>query len=99
MRRILTIVYSAFLLILLANYIYYKNLYNKQIDYVVKLLDRQVQTVGFAVDSTDSRFSSDLNKIGINYKDLGQFFTSPQSQATAMVKEKLKMFFSKYNDI
>ena len=99
MRRILIIVYSAFLLILLANYIYYKNLYNKQIGYVVKLLDRQVLTLGFAVDSTDGRFSSDLNKIGINYKDLSQFFTNPQSQATATVKEKMKLFFSKYNDI
>ncbi len=99
MRRILIIVYSAFLLILLGNYIYYQNLYNKQINYVVKLLDRQVQTLGFAIDSTDGKFSSDLNKIGIDYKDLGQFFTNPQSQATESVKEKMKLFFSKYNDI
>ncbi len=98
MKRILILVYSAFLLILLANYIYYKNLYNKQINYVVKLLDAQVQAVGFAVDSTDNLFSSDLNKIIIS-QDLSQFFTNPQSQGMAMVREKMKIFFSKYNDI
>ncbi len=54
MRRILILVYSAFLIILLANYFYYKNLYNKQINYIVKLLDRQVQTVGLSVDSTNN---------------------------------------------
>ncbi|HZY26098.1 MAG TPA: response regulator [Bacteroidales bacterium] len=98
MKRILILVYSAFLLILLANYIYYKNLYNKQINYVVKLLDAQVQTVGFAVDSTDNLFSSDLNKI-IHGDEVSQFFTNPQSQDMAMVREKMKLFFSKYNDI
>ena len=98
MKRILILVYSAFLLILLANYIYYKNLYNKQINYVVKLLDAQVQAVGFAVDSTDNLFSSDLNKIIID-EDLSQFFSNPQSQGMEMVREKMKLFFSKYNDI
>lgn len=98
MKRILILVYSAFLLILLANYIYYKNLYNKQINYVVRLLDAQVQAVGFAVDSTDNLFSSDLNKIIIS-QDLSQFFTNPQSQGMSMVREKMKLFFSKYNDI
>ena len=98
MKRILILVYSAFLLILLANYIYYKNLYNKQINYVVKLLDAQVQTVGFAVDSTDNLFSSDLNKI-IHGDEVSQFFTNPQSQDMALVREKMKLFFSKYNDI
>jgi signal transduction histidine kinase/CheY-like chemotaxis protein len=96
MRRILILVYSAFLIILLTNYFYYKNLYNKQIDYIVKLLDRQVQTVGLLVDSTNYWFSSDLNQIGFK-EDLSLFFTNPDNQL--MAKERMKLFFSKYNDI
>jgi signal transduction histidine kinase/CheY-like chemotaxis protein len=95
MRRILILVYSAFLIILLANYVYYKNLYNKQIDYIVKLLDRQVQTVGLSVDSTNYWFSSDLNQISFK-EDLSQFFTNPNNQFSS--KERMKLFFSKYND-
>ena len=95
MRRILILVYSAFLIILLTNYVYYKNLYNKQIDYIVKLLDRQVQTVGLSVDSTNYWFSSDLNQISFK-EDLSQFFTNPDNQFST--KERMKLFFSKYND-
>jgi signal transduction histidine kinase/DNA-binding response OmpR family regulator len=95
MKRILILVYSAFLIILLANYIYYKNLYNKQIDYIVKLLDRQVQTVGLSVDSTNYWFSSDLNQISFK-EELSQFFTNPDNQFST--KERMKLFFSKYND-
>ena len=36
---------------MLANYFYYKNLYNKQISYIIELLDRQVQIVGLSVDT------------------------------------------------
>ncbi len=96
MRRILILVYSAFLIILLTNYFYYKNLYNKQIDYIVKLLDRQVQTVGLSVDSINYWFSSDLNQISFK-EDLSSFFTNPDNQL--MAKERMKLFFSKYNDI
>ena len=42
MRKIIILVYSAFLIIMLTNYFYYKNLYNNQITYVAELLDRQV---------------------------------------------------------
>jgi signal transduction histidine kinase/CheY-like chemotaxis protein len=96
MRRILILVYSAFLIILIVNYVYYKNLYNKQIDYITKLLDRQVQTIGLTVDSTNTWFSSDLNQIGYK-EDLSLFFTNPENQL--MAKERMKLFFSKYNDI
>ena len=95
MRRILILVYTAFLIIMLTNYFYYKNLYNKQINYIVKLLDRQVQTVGLMVDSTNIWFSSDLNQISFK-EDLSLFFTSPENQLRA--KERMKLFFSKYND-
>ena len=95
MKRILILVYSAFLIILLANFIYYKTLYNNQIEYIVKLLDRQVQTVGLLVDSTNNGFSSDLNKISFK-EDLSLFFKNPESQYNS--KERMKLFFSKYND-
>jgi signal transduction histidine kinase/CheY-like chemotaxis protein len=103
MKRILIIVYSAFLLILIGNYVYYQNLYNKQINYVVSLLDRQVQSVGLAVDSINNGFSSDLNKIGFKEEangfkeDLSQFFTNDISRNN--IKERMKVFFSKYNSI
>jgi signal transduction histidine kinase/CheY-like chemotaxis protein len=95
MRRILILVYSAFLIILLVNFFYYKNLYNRQIEYIIKLLDKQVQTIGLSVDSTNYSFVSDLNQISFK-EDLSVFFTNPESQYK--VKERMKLFFSKYND-
>jgi signal transduction histidine kinase/CheY-like chemotaxis protein len=95
MRKILIIVYSAFLIIMLANYFYYKNLYNKQINYIVELLDRQVQIVGLSVDETDRGFLSDVNKI-IFSEDLSQFFTNTEIQKRAV--ERMKLFFSKYQE-
>jgi uncharacterized protein YxeA len=78
MRRILVIVYSAFLIIMLANYFYYKNLYQKQIKYISELLDRQVQIVGLSVDNTNNTFSSDFNQTVD--EDLKSFFSKPESQ-------------------
>ena len=95
MRRILIIVYSAFLIIMLANCIYYKSLYNNQISYIVTLLDHQVQIVGLSVDSTNYGFLSDLNQINFT-EDLNLFFTNPENQSRA--KERMKLFFSKYQD-
>jgi len=93
MKRILILVYSAFLVILLANFIYYKNLYTKQINYITTLLDRQVQIVGLSVDQTNNQFISDLNEIAFS-ENLAEFFNNPQSQA----REKIKLFFSKYQN-
>jgi signal transduction histidine kinase/DNA-binding response OmpR family regulator len=95
MRRILFLVYAAFLIIIIANYIYYKNLYNKQVNYIVELLDRQVQIVGLSVDSTNYGFVSDFNRISFS-EDLSSFFTIPGNQDKA--KEKMKSFFSKYDE-
>ena len=95
MRRILILVYSAFLIIMLANYIFYKSMYNKQINYIVELLDRQVQIVGLNVDSTNNGFISDFNRINFS-EDLSKFFTDPESQSR--IKERMKSFFSKYNE-
>jgi len=95
MRKILLIVYSAFLIIMLANFFYYKNLYSKQISYISELLDRQVQIVGLSVDNTNNAFSSDLNQIMFN-EDLHSFFTNPDDQYRT--KERMKLFFTKYQD-
>jgi signal transduction histidine kinase/CheY-like chemotaxis protein len=96
MRKILIIVYSAVLVILLANYFFYNNLYNKQISYITELLNRQVQIVGLSVDNTNNRFISDLNQIGFD-EDLQKFFvanTGNQLRAS----ERMKLFFSKYEE-
>ena len=95
MRRILLIVYTAFFLIMLTNYFYYKSLYNKQISYIVELLARQVQIVGLSVDKTNNGFSSDLNKISFS-KDLSLFFSDSENHFNA--KESMKLFFSQYQD-
>jgi signal transduction histidine kinase/CheY-like chemotaxis protein len=95
MRKILIPVYAAFLIIVIANFVYYKSLYNKQINYIVELLDRQVQIVGLSVDSTNNGFDSDFNRINFS-EDLSSFFTNPKNQASA--KESMKSFFSKYSE-
>ncbi len=93
MRRILVLVYSVVLIIILTNYLYYKNLYNKQINYIIELLDRQVQIVALSVDSTNSSFLSELNQISLSDK-ISMFFTNPENEDRE--KERLKLFFSKY---
>ena len=102
MKRILIITYSAFVLILIINYFYYNSLYNKQINYIIELLDRQVQIVGLSVDAINNDFPSDLNQIFFN-EDPTLFFANPDNQYRVndnqnRVKEKMKLFFSKYND-
>ncbi len=87
--------YSAFLFILLVNYIYYRNLYNKQIDFIVTLLNRQVQIVGLSVDQTNNNFISDMNEI-IFSEDLHSFFSNEEDQQRTI--EKMKLFFSKYKN-
>ncbi|HUX55806.1 MAG TPA: response regulator [Bacteroidales bacterium] len=95
MKRILILVYSAFLIIMIANYFYYKSLYNKQINYIVELLDRQVQIVGLSVDNTNNGFTSDLNQINFS-EDLEQFFTNSNERYRTI--ERIKLFFSKYKE-
>jgi len=96
MRRILILVYSAFIVIMFANYLYYKNLYDRQIEYIIRLLDRQVQIVGLSVDNTNNNFSSDLTEISYS-EDLAKFFIKEGNfQQNAI--EKMKLFYSKYED-
>ncbi len=95
MKRILILVYSAFVVIMLANFFYYWNLYTKQINYIIALLDRQVQIVGLSVDNTNNYFTSDLNEIFYS-EDLAFFFSRPDNQIRSI--ERMKLFFSKYQD-
>lgn len=96
MKKILIFVYSAFILIMLVNFFYYRNLYKKQINYITTLLDRQVQIVGLSVDNTNNTFLTDLNKLNFS-DDLTLFFTDSEKQYRA--KENIKLFFSKYQDL
>lgn len=99
MKRLFIIVYSVFVIIMLANYLYYKSLYNKQVNYIFELLDRQVQIVGLSVDETNNSFVSDLNQINFTQdpaEDLTQFFLNENIFKRAT--DKMKLFYSKYED-
>lgn len=75
--------------------IFYRNLYNNQIDYIVSLLDHQAQIVGLSIDNTNNNFLSDLNRIGY-MDDLALFFTDESRQKNAI--ENIKLFYSEYED-
>jgi signal transduction histidine kinase/CheY-like chemotaxis protein len=99
MKRLFIIVYSVFVIIMLVNYFYYKSLYNKQVNYIFELLDRQVQIVGLSVDETNYSFVSDLNQINFTQnpaEDLTQFFLNEDN--FKRTTDKMKLFYSKYED-
>ena len=96
MRKITIIAYSAFILILLINAYFYRSLYNNQLEYNVKLLDRQVRIVGSDVDNTSMYLISDLNKVDFS-DDISAFFTDKSVNERAV--EKLKLYYSKYEDL
>ena len=60
MKKILLITYAAFLIVILASVGVFRSLYNRQISSMSELLNRQVQIVGLAIDSTDNGFLTDL---------------------------------------
>jgi signal transduction histidine kinase/CheY-like chemotaxis protein len=95
MKKLLIFVYTAFVIIVLANFFYYRSLYNKQINYITALLDRQVQIVGLSVDGTNNFFTSDLNQVMLT-GDLGSFFNDKDRRY--QVTERMKLFYSKYKD-
>jgi signal transduction histidine kinase/CheY-like chemotaxis protein len=96
-KRIIILAYSAVAMILLINYFYYNNLYQNQINYIIKLLDRQVQIVGLEVDSTNQYFASDLTLITMD-KGASSFFDKTKPVINNRIKEEIKLFFSKYKD-
>ncbi len=97
-RRVFILVYSAFIVIMLVNFFFYKSLYDKQIDYITGLLNRQVQIVGIEVDSTNNSFVSDLNRINFAPQDLTKFFDVKKPEYQIRAIEQLKVFYSKYKD-
>ena len=95
MKRLRIIISTVFIVIILINFFYYRNLYNKQISYITTLLNRQAQIVGLSVDDVDNSFISDLNEINFT-EDFGSFFGDPYLKAR--VTEKMKLFISTYQD-
>lgn len=96
MKKTTLIAFSVFLLIMLGNVIFYRSLYKNQIDHSIKFLDRQVKIVGSDIDNTSMYIVSDLNEIDFS-EDIPLFFTDKQVNERA--KEKIKLYYSKYEDI
>lgn len=96
MKKISIVVYSAFVLIMLVNVIFYLSLYNNQIEYSIKILDRQVRIVGSDVDNTNLYLISDLTEIDFS-DDVSRFFTD--NEVNQRAKEKIKLYYSKYEDL
>jgi signal transduction histidine kinase/CheY-like chemotaxis protein len=96
MKKVLIIVFSAVVVIIMANYIFYNSLYNRQINYVNEMLDRQVQIVGQTIDSTNTELLTDINQISLT-EDLEIFFDS--TEYSAMIMERMKLFFLKYKPL
>ncbi len=95
MKKILMFSYLAVIVIVLANIIYYKSLYNKQIQYITTLLDHQARLAGIMVDETNNSCASDLSEI-VYRGDLGNFFTDNDYRDAAV--EKIRLLFIKYSD-
>jgi len=96
MKKITIIAYSVFLLIMLGNVLFFRNLYRNQIEYSVKFLDRQVKIVGSDIDNTSMYIVSDLTEIDFS-EEMALFFTDREVNERA--KEKIKLYYSKYEDI
>jgi len=96
MKKITIIAYSAFLLIMLINLVFYNSLYKNQIEYSVKLLDRQARIVGSDIDNTSMYIVSDLTEINFS-DDISLFFSDDQVNERA--KGKIKLYYSRYEEI
>lgn len=95
MKRATIIAFALLVVIGVANYFYYSNLFRKQIEYISGLLDRQVQIVGQEVDEFNLFFTSDLSKIDFS-DDIGRFFDDAEINRRAT--ERLKLYFIKYQE-
>lgn len=95
MKRLTILTVVVFLMILLINFFYYNNLYNKQIDYVKDLLGQQVALIGSEVSSTNIEFERDINTI-IREENLPDLFNEEMPRAKELMIEKLKFYYGKY---
>jgi len=98
MKRLIIIITSILILILTINFFYYRNLYRKQVNYFVELLDRQVRIVGLEVDSINNAFESDLELTNQNNINV-YFFDRSKPEVKTKTIEQLKLFYSKYRDL
>ncbi|HSO77606.1 MAG TPA: hypothetical protein VLQ76_03495, partial [Bacteroidales bacterium] len=96
MKKITIIACSAFLLIMVVNILFYRSLYRNQLEYSVKMLDRQVRIVGTDIDNTSMYLISDLTEIDFS-DDMAQFFTDKYVNERA--REKMKLYYSRYENV
>src|SRR5512133_2380247 len=95
MKRLFTLIYLIVAIIILGNYLYYKNINNRQLKYVSDLLEQQVKIVGLSVDQTNNGFVSDLNQIDFT-GEMELFFTDQDNFKRST--DKIKLFYSKYKN-
>jgi len=96
MKKITIIAYSAFLLIMVVNILFYRSLYRNQLEYSVKMLDRQVRIVGTDIDNTSMYLISDLTEIDFS-DDITLFFADKNVNERA--REKMKLYYSRYENV
>ncbi len=96
MKKITIIAYSAFLLIMVVNILFYRSLYRNQLEYSMKMLDRQVRIVGTDIDNTSMYLISDLTEIDFT-DDITLFFTDKNVNERA--REKMKLYYSRYENV
>lgn len=97
MKRLTIFSYILIITILVVNWVYYNNLYQKQVNYVKQLLSQQVQLIGVEAGDVNLYFESDISRIFFEEKEnMNMFFTDEYSKER--VTERLKFFYSKYED-
>jgi signal transduction histidine kinase/CheY-like chemotaxis protein len=96
MRRITVIAYIATILILAVNALFYLSLYNKQIEYITKMLDRQARIVGTEMEHTSQSLIPDLSEMNFG-NDISDFFSATDVNDRAL--EKIELYYSKYEDL
>ncbi len=97
MKRLSIFSILLIVIILLVNWVYYNNLYQKQVEYAERLLIQQVQLIGIETEDLNFHFTSDIDRILFTEKDnMDYFFDSILVQER--VTDKLKLFYNKYED-
>ena len=97
MKRLTIFTVIIFVFILLINYVYYTNMYQKQISYIKDLLGQQVAIIGSEVNNTNITFESDLNEI-IMEEDFANFFNNEMAEVKERIIEKFKFYYTKYDN-
>ncbi len=96
MKRTFLAAYSAFALLMLVTAILYYSLSRNQLEHSSRLLDRQVLIAGSDIDNTSMSLTADLTMM--DFTEGTPLFT-PSHDASEMVKEKMKLYYSRYDEI